>query len=813
MIIHDYREITKKSDISLSERINENIFAEYLSKFDEFHLNEQSRHILNNYIRYLSRKSSIGKQLSYNFMIHCSDPLRAKAFVTKFNEMTNSVLNRTEKPVLVTEKQFLKNSADTLKMMKESSIFAIYDCLPLLTFAPEGATGKAEEIKQKNNLVWEEFTDLCADTPDVCKIVVAPEHILRERFRNNEHLYFRVFRNHIYIDNILTDEIFDITLKEFTANGIKYNNDFKEELQKYINIVYPKADLKNQLFVDDLVERILTHFYGESEKIEELSVADIPFYNEDKNHEDALAAMDSLIGLEKVKEAFLEIPYMLQETSKEEKPSLHMAFVGNPGTGKTTVAQLAADLFYSMGVIQKNKVITVSALDLKGRYIGETPRLTKEYCKRAYGGILFIDEAYLISQSQFGSNNDQINQECIGTLLQEMENNRDQLIVIFAGYPKEMDNFLYKSNAGLGSRLYKVIEFEDYSDDELMEIFTRMCQKEGYSISREANEKVRLKLTSLRYSKDFGNARTVRNIFIDAKKEYRRQKESADKIFEAKHIVLETGLCDYNTLKKELNDMIGLEAVKSEVAKTIETIRFSKENNIEIPISNHMLFLGNSGTGKSTVAKLFGQMLFSIGASKSPNCENISAGDLLGRNNPIEALQDYCSRASGGVLFIDEAYVIQTNPRSMSIISILLEVMEEEKDNITIILAGYESEMNNFLNENQGLKSRFPVTVHFKDYSEKQLTDIFVSLCSKYGFSVSEKGLEIFKKVIKIEKQGNNFGNARTVRNIFEQSFRLHAQNFMKNPNVVKRFELDENDIVPLSGVIDKNKPIGFTNR
>ena len=281
-------------------------------------------------------------------------------------------------------------------------------------------------------------------------------------------------------------------------------------------------------------------------------------------------------------------------------------------------------------------------------------------------------------------------------------------------------------------------------------------------------------------------------MFIDAKKNYRQEKGiNGDRIIESRHITLETTLRDYQTVNAELNSMIGLDNAKSEIQRAIATCRFSKENKINIPISRHMLFLGNAGTGKSTMANLFCEMLFSIGAAKSPNCVSIAAGDLLGRPNPIDALQDYCTRAFGGVLFIDEAYEL-----SSYCIPVLLDIMEKQRDNIIIIFAGYDQEMNFFLNQNQGLNSRFPVTVHFDDYSISELEEIFLSLCAKYNFTVSDDGIEKFKEIITRQKKLPNFGNARSVRNIFEQSYWKHAENFINNSIEEKRFVISSEDIM-----------------
>ena len=808
MGIQDQRETTVAANGEEERRTK---IGRAMELFKQFRLNEQSSERLASSFRCILRTENLDQKLSCNFMVHCRDIGRARAFADAMGNALGVLQDSSVKAEIMSERQFLEDSGKAIEVMRKSRIFLLCDCLSAAEYSPEWTGSRTENLIRDRETAWHTFIDACKKTSNVCKIIAAPETVLRERFRKNEHIYFRVFRYHIYIEDMPADEILSAVLDDLRKNKISYSKRFETEITKYIKAVYPKADLREKEFADDLLERILLSFFGDSTEPGELTEKHIPYYKTNKSYEECMGAINELVGLEQVKETFREIPYMIHAESRVATPALHMAFVGNPGTGKTTVAQLAADLLYSMGVIQKNKVVTVSALDLIGRYVGETPKRTKEYCEKAYGGILFLDEAYLLSASDNGSTNAQIRQECIGTLIQEMENNRDRLLVIFAGYPKEMEYFLYNSNSGLGSRMYKVIQFEDYTDDELMRIFMDLCEKGNYKVSPEAREKVRLKLSTSRYSRDFGNARTVRNVFLEAEKEYRRTQNSQDRVIGVEHISLETSLRDYQTVKAEFDAMIGLESAKEEITKAIATCRFTKENNLQVPFSKHMLFLGNAGTGKSTVAQLFCQMLFSIGVSKSPNCVSIAAGDLLGRTNPVETLQKYCDRATGGVLFIDEAYVFQASARYCSAcVSVLLDVMERERENITVILAGYEEEMQAFLDTNQGLKSRFPVLVRFDDYSSNQLTEIFLSLCKKYGFTVTGNGLKRFREVIDMERQEEHFGNARTVRNIFEQSYRMHAKNYMNAPSEKNRFVLDRDDIVSLSHEGSRHESSGF---
>ena len=768
----------------------DDILNRILPTYSRYHLDNRSEKCLARFFRFLTQTDNTNFSLSNNFMVHCNDPERAYAFIEHFSKNIQEVLDyareqshsakeeTTASPAFtshfLTEDKFLNSQA--LNDIMSCDVFALYDC--------------------KSTPLWDDaFTDHfiyeCEHNPSTFKIIAASENVIRSKFKENSHLYYRVFRNHIYIGEMTSIEVYQAILDRLYNKNVSYSVGFSNALLEYINTVYPKADLKNNKFICDLLERILTSYYGCEELPDILTSKHIPYYRKTKSFDEAIKAFDNLTGLKSVKEVFSEIQYMIQESGASAIPSLHMAFVGNPGTGKTTVAQMTADLFYSMGVIRSDKVISVSALNLIGKYVGWTSKQTQSYCEKAYDGILFIDEAYLLTPSNDNSSSDQFRQECIGTLIQEMENNRDRLIVIFAGYPKEMDNFLHNSNSGFASRLYKVVQFDDYSDDELVEIFENLCKKEGFSLSCRARENVRLKLLTQRYSRDFGNARTVRNAFIDAKKNYRQEYgNSGDHILQERHIVLETTLRDYQSVSDELNAMIGLKNAKSEINRAIATCRFSKESNLDFPISKHMLFLGNAGTGKSTVASLFCQMLFSIGAAKSPNCISIATGDLVGSRNPIDALHEYCRKAFGGVLFIDEAYELPSY-----CIPVLLDIMETQRDDIIIILAGYCQEMDFFLNQNQGLKSRFPVSVYFDDYSIDELSEIFESFCNKYNLSLTDVAKKDFRYIIEKEKNLQNFGNARTVRNIFEQTYRKHAENFFNHPIEEKRYVIDSQDL------------------
>ena len=221
-----------------------------------------------------------------------------------------------------------------------------------------------------------------------------------------------------------------------------------------------------------------------------------------------------LVGLTPVKERIKEVAALLlvhrlrkQLGLTSANPNLHMSFTGSPGTGKTTVALKMADILFRLGYIRKGHLITVTRDDLVGQYIGHTAPKTKEVLKRAMGGVLFIDEAYYLYKPD---NERDYGAEAIEILLQVMENQRDDLVIIFAGYKDRMDSF-YESNPGLSSRVANHVDFPDYSPDELLIIGKIMLEEQQYRLTAES-EKVLLDYIKLRMTEPhFANARSVRN--------------------------------------------------------------------------------------------------------------------------------------------------------------------------------------------------------------------------------------------------------------------------------------------------------------
>jgi len=248
---------------------------------------------------------------------------------------------------------------------------------------------------------------------------------------------------------------------------------------------------------------------------EPAATIDLEGFYQRSNIGGVIEALDrDLVGLVPVKTRIREVAALLLVESarrsmglQAEPPSLHMCFTGNPGTGKTTVAQRMAEILNRMGYIRRNHVITVSRDDLVGQYIGHTAPKTKEVLKKAMGGVLFIDEAYYLYRPE---NERDYGQEAIEILLQTMEDRRDDLVVILAGYKDRMDIF-FRSNPGMASRIAHHIDFPDYSEDELLSIAHIMLSQMHYMLADDAQEVLRAYIERRMKQPRFSNARSIRN--------------------------------------------------------------------------------------------------------------------------------------------------------------------------------------------------------------------------------------------------------------------------------------------------------------
>lgn len=501
--------------------------------------------------------------------------------------------------------------------------------------------------------------------------------------------------------------------------------------------------------------------------------------------------LEEFIGLQSVKDEIHKIIDNVKEAQREggkAKITDHFVFSGNPGTGKTTIARIFADILGAMGVLPKGQYVEVAAKDLISDVVGGTERNVQEYVDRAMGGVLFIDEAYGFNDGMFGKAG-------IDKLVPILENKKGEFVCIAAGYRDDMKEFL-KMNTGLPSRFNKQIEFPDYNAMELEQIFRSMAKKKGFSLDAEADDKLHIEFENMynRRGDTFGNARDVRNLLDTAieRRRIRHRSMTEEEIAKEGKLLTYSDIAgegvnkvvDIREVMRELDELVGLESVKQSLRDLAATIRREQQlaqrrnrtPNINV---SHYLFLGNPGTGKTTVARLMGKILFSLGVISSPEVYEVKREDLVGRclGDTAPMTKSAVMRAMGAVLFIDEAYSLNSNTQQdygREAINTLTPLLEDYKGKFVCIAAGYTRDMLQFLKQNKGLASRFDEKIYFEDYTVDELFRIFVSMATKKDFHIDDEALEAAKDLFgqAYARRDENFGNARTVRKTLDRAIK-----------------------------------------
>ena len=585
-----------------------------------------------------------------------------------------------------------------------------------------------------------------------------------------------------------------------------------------------------------------------------------PDEDADLTFEEVMGRMDALIGLKEIKQKvrdhakYIQFLQLRKDKGFDEKSQInvHSVFVGNPGTGKTTVAQMMGKLYKKMGLLTKGHVHEVDRVDLVGEYIGQTAPKVKEAIEKARGGVLFIDEAYSLARSNDDTKD--FGREVVEILVKEMSNGVGDLSVIVAGYPKEMRHFI-DSNPGLRSRFKHFFDFPDYLPQELAEIASYAGHEKSIVLSPAAKKRVDEIITEAFRNRDrsFGNARFVYDIIEQAKinlglrimshdnpKSLTKDEMSLIQLVDVEKISfkpkrdLPSIPIDEALLKTsldELNRLIGMTKVKQQISELVNLVRYYRESGRDVLGSFylHTVFVGNPGTGKTTVARILTKIYKALGILERGHMVETDRQGLVAGYVGQTAIKtsDKIDEANGGVLFIDEAYALTAygggggrGDFGDEAIQTLLKRMEDKRGEFFVFVAGYTDNMGTFLKANPGLSSRFDKTLSFEDYSPDELLQIAVGMFNDAGMTIAADAEEHLQNYLAFihEYRDKYFGNARSVRQVVTDAINKHNLRLAAMPKVertegvlnvltmqdVEHLKLDKSDF------IFNKKTIGF---
>ena len=710
-------------------------------------------------------------------------------------------ITRQAKPVIVDAVEYQSFCEDLPTNLKavEGGILCIYDVHKLVSADDANNVSDLDVILNAKKTMNLDFILILAGcTGDF------------EEYLNGNVGVRNQFVNFFQLEDYGLRDLLDITNRMLKgAWGLDVTVDALGKLERVLKKKLRDGDEEirgNGHYLERLAQQIAQNvFKRDANRVEACDIEGKEYVQ--KSTAEVLASLDKFVGIDEIRRTIQDLVDSInveRENGGEYELKDHYLFLGNPGTGKTTIARIFADIFCSLELLPVGHIVEVSRAELVSQWKGETPKEVKRYVEKAMGGILFIDEAYTLIKDE----QDDVGKEAVDTLLKLMEDNRGKFVCIAAGYTDDMRRFL-DSNQGMRSRFNVIVNFRDYKPNELEEIFRRMIAggKQAYTLSDDAEEHLSIffKMMYNMRQKDFANARSVRNVYEEAKKRHnsRIQAERAEgRNVDNQRFVLSRediegdASCREQSLDEvleELDSLIGMKEVKDTIRKMARRVEMDKvrmERGLMDPknAANHIVLTGNPGTGKTTVAQMLGKIFKTIGLLPTDKVVEKEAKNLKSSfmNDTAKEVDKACDEAMGGVLFIDEAYMLmkiddagQNDQTGEEAVGALMTRMVKDAGKFIVVMAGYRKEMDEFIDRaNPGFRRRFKTFIHIEDYSAAELVAIFKMQVKRSRMKLSEKAEQLLTKMVTdmVNAKSENFGNAGEMTNLLEKVKDLQSE-------------------------------------
>ncbi|GAB3668029.1 hypothetical protein GCM10027589_34260 [Actinocorallia lasiicapitis] len=594
----------------------------------------------------------------------------------------------------------------------------------------------------------------------------------------------------------LSEEAYaELFVRAVRARGLNVSRPVAAKAGVLLTRTPPMLNLRNARLVEFLADQAIASVRGRTKRGRTVTAADLP-QQFVPGSADPLAELAACAGIGPVKREIAALVAEAKAAKMRREAGMavaarprHLVFTGNPGTGKTKVARILGRIYAELDVLSTGHLVEVDRADLVGEYTSESGPKVRRTVERALGGVLVISDAHTL-----GSSESPRDREALDVLLATLQTHTDDLVVVLSG-PDAAINGLLKADADLSRTFTKVVRFPDLTEEDLLQVFVAKTAESGFTLAEGVVDRVR---ALLKAGPRDTNAR-IMNSLLDRAIALQSRRVLEDGVVDSTESLDEILVVDLpDTLATtgrvelpgdplaEIDGLIGLGHVKHEVHLLVAEAKAERlRREAGIPIASptrHMVFTGNPGTAKTTIARLIAAVYAKLGLLSSGHLVEVSRADLVGEyiGHTAPRVRAAVERALGGVLFIDEAYSLTPadsyQDYGHEAVAELLKLMEEHRSDLVVIVAGYEGEMLRFLDFNPGLASRFPTVLDFPDYTDDDLVAIFHFMATTAGLSLAD-GVDVrVRDLLRAAPRGSSFGNARLMRNILDRARSLQAR-------------------------------------